>query len=103
MANQFKVTTEVLKEQSDRVSETIESIKTYFEEAKSTVESIGSYWEGDTAQKYTRMYADIEEDVLAVLSRWKEHISDLRTMAGVYEEAESSAQSLSAQLPNDIL
>lgn len=98
----IKVTPEELKNQSNQVSEDIKAIEKHWRSISNLVNGTKTYWEGDASNTHIRIYKDVEDDVNKIIARMKENPVKLLTMAGIYDEAEQNAVSMSAELPTDI-
>lgn len=98
----IKVTPAELKNQSDQVLSDIKSIEKHWRNIETIIKGTKHYWEGEASNTHLRIYKDIEDDVNKVIDRLKENPVKLQTMAGVYEETESSAVSASSELPTDV-
>ena len=99
----FKVTPEELHRQSTAVSSKVNGIRTRFNEMELKINSSASYWNGDAAEAFRDVYAGYKDEILEIVARLSEHIVDLERMAGVYENAEASANELVESLPSDVI
>ena len=61
------------------------------------------YWIGKAGDSLRKRYADMNTDVLDILSQLKEYPVDLQKMAGVYVQQDSQAIDLAQALPGDVL
>ena len=98
----IKVTPTELKNQSDQVLADIKSIESHWKGIGTLINGTKNYWEGEASNTHVRIYKDIEDDVNKVITRLKENPVKLQTMAGVYDEAESSAEAAASQLPTNV-
>jgi len=95
----LKVTPEELKTQSGNVRTRIQSLEASFETMNTLIEGTTAYWTGSAAEAHREDYQGKKNTIKEMLSRYTEHVRDLETMAGVYQEAETQAASLADELP----
>ncbi len=100
---QLKVTPEELYRQSTSVSNGVRTIRNSFDRMSGKVSATSSYWTGEAADGFRSTYSGYTDEINEIIARLTEHISELNTMAGVYEEAEDEAQELIASLPDDVI
>ena len=98
----IRVTPQELKNQSNQVLADIKSIEGHWKSIASLVKGSKNYWEGDASNTHIRIYKDVEDDVNEIIKRLKENPVKLQIMAGVYDEAERTAETQAAQLPSDV-
>ena len=100
---QLSVSTEQMKAASDSVENRLSTMKTVFDELDTIVKRTSSYWEGEGAEHYRGLYEGYRNDITEIIARLNEQINDLRIMAGIYEQAEAGASSISTGLPDDVI
>lgn len=98
----IKVTPAELKNQANQVSSDIKSIEKHWNSISDLVNGTRTYWEGDASDTHIRIYKDVEEDVNKIIARMKENPVKLLAMAGIYDDAEQSAESTASELPTDV-
>ena len=103
MDGQIIVKTEVLVSQSEEVSKQISNTENAFSELKNLISATSSYWIGEAGEVHRTNYMNRESDVETAIRRLREHVVDLKTMAGVYDEAEKTAQSEAQNLISEVI
>ncbi|MBQ4066290.1 MAG: WXG100 family type VII secretion target [Clostridia bacterium] len=103
ISGEIKVTPDELRRQSDTVSAGVNIIRDKFEDAKRLTNTSAAYWNGDAADKFRAVYAGYEDEIQEIIARISEHITDLRSMAGIYEAAEGEAEEAAESLPSDVI
>ena len=98
----IRVTPQELKNQSNQVLSDIKSIEKHWKCIAAIVNGSKNYWEGDASKTHIRIYKDVDNDVTEIINRLKENPVKLQMMAGVYDEAEHTAENRAAELPSDI-
>lgn len=98
-----KVSTQELRAAADNVQNNVSTMQRSFDEMNTIVKNTVSYWEGEGGDYFRTNYDSYKDDVLQVLNRLKEQITDLRQMAGIYEETEKAAASVGSGLPDDAI
>lgn len=99
----FKVKTEVLHQKSSSINSKIKKVKNKFDEMERLVNSIKTYWEGEASKSNQKYYEGFKDEILEILARLEEHVTDLESMAGVYETTEQEVKSIIEELPKDII
>ncbi len=99
----LKVTTEDLIVAADLASKQIDRVEKDFDQLEKLVNQAQNYWEGDGCDAYRQSFAKRKEVLVTALKRFRENVTDLQTIAGVYEEAEAQATEHSAVLPSDVI
>ncbi len=103
MEGRIVVKTETLVSQSEEVSKQILNTENAFNELKSLVSSTSSYWIGEAGEAHRTNYMNRQSEVETAIRRLREHVVDLKTMAGVYDEAERAAQSEAQSLISEVI
>ena len=99
----LKVSPDELKKKSGEITKDINAIEKDFDDIDRYITGTKRYWEGDASDVHIKGYNKMKEDFKTIIKRLKEHPTDLETMAGVYEETESTIQTIAAALPTDVL
>lgn len=89
-AAQIKVTSEQLSAKAAQVKIKISNMKNLISDLEENVRLTEVYWKGEANSSYRSKYKEFEEITEEMIKRLEEHVRDLNTMAGVYEEAEKS-------------
>ena len=95
----IKVTTEELTNQAQQVQTAANDLKECFDNLKQLVIGTSRFWQGEAGDTHREGFAKQHSDLDEIVSRYQEHVRDLQTMAGVYQEAEAAAQSAVDELP----
>ena len=74
-----------------------------YEAMRRRVRNMSSYWLGDAGDAYRELFLETEDDMDQILKRFREHPGDLRTMAGIYRQAESEQTEIGQAVPNDLI
>jgi len=99
----FKVTPEELARQAANVESGVSAISARFAGAEQSVKNTLNYWNGEASDLFRTECEGYRDEIEEILARITEHVTDLRTMAGVYEEAEASVQEIIEALPSDVI
>lgn len=94
---------QVLETRADNVEQQIQRMREHFQNISNIVYGSRSYWEGDANDAHCREFAEYRDEIEEVLARFMENVTDLRKIAGVYQQAEIQAVDLAEDLPVDIL
>lgn len=90
MDGTIKVSYEVLRAKSEEVLNYITKLTDKFSEITTLMDGTQVYWIGEAGTVHRNNYKKKQPDVENALNRLKEHVTDLRSIAGVYESAEKS-------------
>ncbi len=99
----LKVDTYALKTKANEVENYINSLESEFNNVQDIISRTSGYWSGIAGSKARDEFSKQKEEMRKILKRFKEHPSDLLTMAGVYEEAEHSSVSENKTLNTDVI
>ena len=99
----IKVSTEALLAASEDVSRCVRNMRDAFTGVEKTVGNAAFFWEGSGYTAHAGAIRRRKERIDTALRRFEEHVTDLKTMAGIYAEAEAGAKEVSADLPSDLL
>lgn len=94
----IKVTAETLVSVSDDVEQKISKVQNAFEQLESVVQGSLNYWEGMGQSSFYQAYRIRKDDYMQILTSFKEHIVNLKQIAGVYQKAESDAVDISQKI-----
>lgn len=100
---QLKVKTEVLQAQAANVSSEISKIEKEWKNIETLIKRSKGYWEGEASNQHIQYYQEVKDPVNKVISRLKEHPTDLLKMAGIYSTAEQEAAGLTNALPDEVI
>lgn len=99
----LRVKTEQLLTTADEASRQIDRMEKAFTDAQNVIEKSRNYWEGSGQDSHVSHYRKRIENIQVALKRFRENVTDLQQMAGVYVEAEKNTTSIAQQLQTDII
>ena len=99
----FKVTTDQLRETSDRIRTGTRNIQTDLKEMQESVSRTTAFWEGEGAESCRNAFAQFQDGIQELIARLSEHVSDLNAMAGIYDEGESQAVQATEVLSENVI
>lgn len=103
MIGTLKVTPEEMQTAAGELSGYIGRMTECFDALKRTMQSSSAYWTGDAANAHRELYSQQIPKTEEFIRRLNEHVKDLNTMAGVYQEAEQTATNKAEELPMSML
>jgi WXG100 family type VII secretion target len=102
MAIMLRVTTEVLKDQSNQVRSDVQNIQRRWQNIQKLINGTRSYWEGEASDAHIKVYRDVEDDVTKIIQRLAENPVKLQQMAGIYDADEAKAAQTANSLPTEV-
>ena len=99
----LKVQPDRLVSASSDVEAKIRQLEQVFQAMDRTVSSASSYWEGEGVTAHIAAYRRKTEAVQTAFRRFRENVTDLQMMAGIYEEAEAAITDTAGLLPTDVI
>ena len=99
----IKVTPETLVNISSDVSQKIGKVQNAFSELEGIIQASSSYWEGDGNDAFVKAYELRKENYEGILKSFQEHIVNLQEIAGVYQQAENTAEDWALDLEGDVI
>ena len=99
----LKVTPEALKTKASEIETDIKQLEAHFNSIQDIVSRSTGYWVGAAGDKARKEFDSKKDDTDKVIRRFREHPTDLLTMAGVYAEGERSALEDSKTLATDVI
>lgn len=99
MIGTLKVSPEEMQAAASELSGYVSTMNECFQQMKNTMSQTAVYWVGEAGDAHRQLYQDQVAKTEEIIARYTEHVRDLNTMAGVYSEAESQAQSKAEELP----
>ena len=103
LVGNIRVSTETLYEKSNELKQIADELSNEFSEVNNLINATQRYWVGKAGDSLRKRYADMNTEVLDILSQLKEYPIDLQKMAGVYVQQDSQAIDLAQALPGDVL
>lgn len=97
----IKVNTEVLISASGEVEDKIRKLRNALDRIEHTVNAGRNYWEGEGFNSHLRTYKNKTAVIEKALDRFQEHVVDLRSIAGIYAQAEREVLATNQELPVD--
>lgn len=95
----LKVHPEQMQAAAAELAGYVQNMNNCFQTMKQTMQNTVNYWTGDASNAHRKLYTEQVAKTEEFIARCQEHIRDLNTMAGVYTEAEQSAQAQLEELP----
>ncbi|MBQ6839677.1 MAG: WXG100 family type VII secretion target [Oscillospiraceae bacterium] len=99
MIGTLKVSPEEMIAAASELSGYVSNMNECFNQMKNTMSQTESYWVGEAGEAHRQLYLEQVEKTEEIIARYTEHVRDLNAMAGVYAEAESTAQAKAEELP----
>lgn len=99
----IKVETAVLSARADAAEQKIQAVRNRFDKIGETVANSQNYWEGEGNDAHRREYQEYQDEIGEALSRFQENVTDLRRIAGIYQDAITQTGQLSQDLPADVI
>ncbi len=99
----LRVTPEEMLKKASEVEAYVQRIEGRFQELDRIVNRTSGYWNGDAGDKYRRVYGDDRDERTRIINRLREHVTDLRAMAGVYSQTEKEVEAIAESLPADVI
>ncbi len=99
----IKVSTEVLNEKAQTVSNRITDMANCFEHLETIVNRTSYYWIGEAGDLHRKMYREQKENVEEMIKRLKEHPGDLMTIAQNYQAADVAVTQIANALSGDVI
>lgn len=103
MDGHIKVNSDVLLSKAEEVSGLINTVSKAFDEMKDIISNTNNYWIGEAGNAHRRKYTEKQEKINEGIRRLKENVTDLRTMSGVYTQAEAEAMSEASKLISSVI
>jgi len=103
MSIKLRVTTDALKSKAGEVENHIKTLEKHFNEIQDIVGRSAGYWVGVAGDKARNEFNNRKEDVATVINRFREHPSDLLTMAGIYDQTDQSLSIENQSLDTDVI
>lgn len=103
MIGTLKVTPEQLITSASTFSDTGSSVSTLTNQMVSLVESLSSVFRGEAATAYLSKFSQLNDDIQRLINMVIEHSDDLKEMASIFQQAESSNMEAIANLSGDVI
>lgn len=99
----IRVETDRLISVSRDVEQKIKRLEQAFSAMEQKISASRGFWEGDGASAFIAKYQSRKDIIAAAFLRFRENVTDLRQIAGVYAQAEQSALETANVLPGDCI
>lgn len=99
----IKVDTDRLVSAASDVEAKIGQMERVFSDMEQKIRASVYFWEGDGASAYMAAYQRKKDIIDVAFRRFRENVTDLREIAGVYERAERETTEAVAELPSDCI
>lgn len=99
----IKVETEKLVSISTDVTGKIGKVQSAFAELESVISNTSNYWDGDGHDAFIGAYQIRKDDYERILNNFKEYITNLQQIAGVYSQTENYNEDLSEGLMDNVI
>lgn len=103
LTGQIVVSTDQLRNQSTIVKSELDRMQTHFERISGLINGSANYWIGEGGDAQRKQFTGKISTIEVMINRYREHIRDLETMAGVYEVGEKIAANAADSLPASVL
>lgn len=100
---ELKVEPSVLRSTASEVTRLTKALGEKFNELQTIVANTSYYWVGAAGDQYRRDFAAQKDEADEILQFLRKYPTDLLSMAGIYEQAESINTQTLGSLPSDIL
>lgn len=97
------VTPEQLTSASSEMTNTLQRMKMCFDDMDQIIKATENYWMGDAGDMFRELYLSERPEIDESLARLSEHPRDLIEIAGNYIDTEKYLQSISEELPSDVI
>lgn len=99
----IKVSTQKLLDASGQVETKIQKLENAMGDLERLVNSCKDYWDGESRTAYIAAYRDKEDTIAQAFKRFRENVTDLQIIAGVYTDTERAAAELNQELQVDLI
>lgn len=105
MGEEFTVMVETgqLLQAAEDLQSRVSRLEGAFSEMSRIVGRTQNYWLGEAGEAHRNAFLSRQDKRIEAVLRLAEHVTDLRKMAGVYEEAERGAVEMARSLPGDVI
>ncbi len=103
MEGTLLVTPEELEKTSNELEGVQGQVDSITQQMLDEAKNLATIWEGDAATAYITKFNSLEDDMQKMRNMVREHVGDLREMAGLYRNAETVNESEAQSLPSDAI
>lgn len=102
MAEKIRISTDEMEEKASTLEEKINRIVQDCSYIQTIIENMAFYWIGEAGTENQSRYQQVEEEITAFLEDFQKRPEELRTMAGIFDKASLSAESVVDSLPEPV-
>lgn len=99
----IKVKPEELENIASEAENSINILRNQFAQAEQIITRSSSYWEAEGHTAYLQSYRSKNANMEYYLQKFSDHITDLKTIAGIYKDTEAKAVEISQSLESDVI
>lgn len=103
MEGTIKVTPEELINTAEEFNSANNQIRNLTQQMVQTVDSLKSVWEGEAATAFSTKFHQLDDDMDRMSRMINEHVTDLKEMARVFQEAEKANAEIGNTLAGDVI
>ena len=103
MDGQLLVTPEEMESTANNLEGVQGQVDNITQQMLEEARNLTSVWEGDAATAYVNKFNTLEDDMQKMRNMLRQHLDDLREMAGLYRRAEELNESEAQSLPADAI
>ena len=96
------VTPESLKAQASVISSDINAMAANIQSMSNELNETGSYWKGDAGNLQRQRFEESVSEMNRLMERLRSYPTRILQMAGMYEEAENTNETIAASTQTDI-
>lgn len=99
----FEVRTEELRQAGRQIEAHTAGLQKQLEEMQHTVQMTAGCWEGEGGNLCRDAFRSFRDEMETLVARLRENVTDLETIAGVYEDSEAAAGQMAEELPDNLI
>ncbi len=99
----LKVEPGVLKQMAADIEQEISHVEGQFQALDSEITKTKGFWEGSASDLHQNRYNAMKDKIQESVKRLKSNPTNLLTMAGIYEETETTVTEASQALDDDVI
>ena len=103
MDGQLLVTPEEMESTANNLEGVQGQVDNITQQMLDEARNLSAIWEGEAATAYVNKFNTLEDDMQRMRNMVREHVDDLRDMAGLYRNAEEMNESEAQSLPSDVI
>ena len=99
----FEVRTEELRQAGRQIEVHTAALQRQLEDMQHTVQRTAGCWEGEGGSLCRDAFRSFRDEIETLVARLRQNVTDLETIAGVYEESETAASQMAEELPDNLI